>query len=91
MKVGIDTGRGNLSSSGFSINVDDLIVNPGDAVGVELRQLSLDGPSLQHLPIPTASYNKSNLANPVELSGLCNHNSSATYYQPKTGFKYRRV
>jgi hypothetical protein len=55
VKVGIDTGRGNLSSSGSVFNLDDLIVNP---VMLGWNSGNFHWMALVSIAMPTALYNK---------------------------------
>jgi hypothetical protein len=82
VKVGIDTGRGNLSSSDSVFNLDDLIVNP---VMLGWNSGNFHWMALVSIAMPTASYNKSNLANTGLNYWSVQPQFSATYYQPKSG------
>ncbi len=88
VKVGIDTSRGNLSSSDSVFNIDDLILNP---VMLGWNSVNFHWMALVSIAIPTASYNKENLANTGLNYWSVQPQFSATYYDPKSGLDVSRV
>lgn len=82
VNVGIDTGRGNLSSSDSVFNIDDLIVNP---VMLGWNFGNFHWMALVSIAMPTASYNKDKLANTGLNYWSVQPQFSITYYEPEIG------
>ena len=82
VKVGIDTGRGNVSSSDSVFNVDDIIVNP---VMLGWSSGDFHWMALVSLAMPTALYNKERIANTGLNYWSVQPQFSMTYYEPKKG------
>jgi hypothetical protein len=82
VKVGIDTSRGNLSSSDSVFNLDDIIVNP---VMMGWNSGNFHWMTLVSIATPTAVYNKKNIANTGMNYWSVQPQFSITYYEPNMG------
>jgi hypothetical protein len=82
VKVGIDTSRGNLSSSDSVFNLDDIIVNP---VMMGWNSGNFHWMTLVSIAMPTALYNKENIANTGLNYWSVQPQFGITYYEPKKG------
>ena len=82
VKIGIDTSRGNLSSSDAVFNLDDLILNP---VMLGWNSGNFHWMALVSIALPTASYNKNNIANTGLNYWSVQPQFSITYYEPQKG------
>ena len=82
VKIGIDTSRGNLSSSDSVFNLDDLILNP---VMLGWNSGNFHWMALVSIAVPTASYNKNNIANTGLNYWSVQPQFSITYFEPEIG------
>ena len=82
VKIGIDTSRGNLSSADSVFNLDDLILNP---VMLGWNSGNFHWMALVSIAVPTASYNKNNIANTGLNYWSVQPQFSITYFEPEMG------
>jgi len=82
VKIGIDTSRRNLSSSDSVFNLDDLILNP---VMLGWNSGNFHWMALVSIAVPTASYNKNNIANTGLIYWSVQPQFSITYFEPEIG------
>lgn len=81
--VGIDTGRANLSSSDSVFGFDDITLNP---VMLGWNSGNFHWMALVSIAMPTALYNKKDIANTGMNYWSVQPQLSITYYEPKMGF-----